>query len=490
MLLSEMAKKLNEYGLLCEVKGDVDIKYIAFDSRKVIADTLFVCKGVRFKDEYLTSAIEKGAVAYMSEKTFEADLPYIKVNDAGKAMSVVAMLFYGYPSRSFNTVGITGTKGKTTVAYFINNIFDEYTKSPNASITTIEVLTGGGKKNAVLTTPEAFDLQEIFAEARDNNVKFLTMEVSSQAVKSHRVFDMHYDVGVFLNIDDDHISPEEHPTWDDYFLCKLGLFKLSEVAVANADDEHSNEIIAEANKYCKTVYTYGRSEGADFKLTDVRRNGEYLDLDITTPDGTRETYTLAMHGGYNAENALCAITVAKHFGIDSDSIARGLKKTLVPGRMDMFYNRETDVTVVVDFAHNKLSYNKFFEALKEEYPDNRMVVVVGGDGGKAFQRRKAIGEMLNEFADVAVLTDCNSNFEDTYSICMDIMQYVDKENGPECIIILNREEAITATLRNAQKGDVVAIVAMGEEARRWWKGEVLDTVSDTELARRYCEGTL
>ncbi len=490
MLLSQMANKLSEYGLLIEINGDVNIENIAFDSRKVKENTLFVCKGVRFKDEYLTSAMQNGAVAYMSEKLFEADIPYIRVSDIGKAMSVVAMLFYDYPSKAYNTVGITGTKGKTTTAYFINNIFDEYTKSPNAAVTTIEVLTGGRKKNAVLTTPEAFDLQEILAEARDNNVKFLTMEVSSQALKSHRVFDMNYSVGVFLNIDDDHISPEEHPDWDDYFKCKLSLFDISEVAVANADDEHADEIAEYARKKCKVVYTYGRSEKADFRLTDVRRNGEFLDFDILTPAKEKETYTLSMHGGYNAENAVCAIAVAKHFGIDNDSIAGGIKKTLVPGRMDMFYNEKTDVRVVVDFAHNKLSYDKFFEALTSEYPDNRIVVVVGGDGGKAFQRRKAIGEMLNEFADVAVLTDCNSNFEDTYSICMDIMQHVDKENGPECIIILNREEAITTTLKNAQKGDVVAIVAMGEESRRWWKGEVLDTVSDTELARRYCNGTL
>ena len=491
MLLSKIADELQKNGLLeeyCDSYGTVDIGHITFDSRQVQNGTLFTCKGAKFKEEYLYGALQNGAVAYMSEKKYNIDAPYIIVNDIRKAMSITAMFFYGYPSKSMNTVGITGTKGKTTTSFFLKNIFDAYTKSQNAAITTIEVLIGEKKKKAVLTTPEAYNLQEIFAEARDNGVKYLTMEVSSQALKTDRVYGMRYDVGIFLNIDDDHISPNEHADWNDYFQSKLKLFTLCNTAVINADDPHSNEIIAEAQKHSANVITYGR-HSADYVLEDVRRKDEHLEFDVADKNGEKDTYTIAMHGGFNAENALAAIITAKRFGIDADSIKKGLAKTLVPGRMDMFYNPITDVRVVVDFAHNKLSFNKLFESLKEEYPDRRLGVVIGSAGGKGFQRRKAIGEVLTQYADYAILTDCDSNFEDTESICRDILQYVGKD-GPECRIILDREQAITTALKEAQRGDIIALVARGEESRRWWKGEILECVSDVELAKRYCEGTL
>lgn len=492
MLLDKIASELQEKGLLDEydsVNGNIEIKSITFDSRKVCNGALFTCKGAGFKTEYLGGALQSGAVAYMSEQKYDVKAPYIIVNDIRKAMSIVAMLFYGYPSSSFHTVGITGTKGKTTTAFFLKNIFDAYTESGNAAITTVEVFTGKAKKKAVLTTPEAYELQEIFAEARDNDVKYAVMEVSSQALKTDRVYGMSYDVGIFLNIDDDHISPNEHKDWNDYFQSKLKLFSLCNTAVVNADDPHGAEIIAEARKNSKRVITYGR-HNADYMLKNVRRSDEdHLEFDVEGKDGSNDKYTLSMHGGFNAENALSAIIAAKCFGIDTASIKKGLSATLVPGRMDMFYNPSTDVKVVVDFAHNRLSFNKLFESLKEEYPERRIGVVIGSAGGKGFQRRKAIGEVLTKYADYAILTDCDSNFEDTESICRDILQYVG-EDGPECRIIIDREEAITTALKEARRGDVIALVARGEESRRWWKGEILECVSDVELAKRYCEGTL
>lgn len=490
MQLREIAAELQKNGLLDEfdaLQGDVEIQSITFDSRSVCNGALFTCKGAGFKEEYLHGAVHSGAAAYMSENCYAVDIPCVLVKDIRKAMSIVAMLFYGYPSSSFHTVGITGTKGKTTTSFFLKNIFDAYTNSGNAAITTIEVLTGKERKKAVLTTPEAYELQRIFAEVRDDGAEYAVMEVSSQALKTDRVYGMHYDVGIFLNIDDDHISPNEHKDWNDYFTSKLKLFSLCNTAVINADDPHGKDIIAEAQKSSRTVITYGR-HNADYVLNDVRRRDDYLDFDVTEQDGTNETYTLSMHGGFNAENALAAIITARCFGIDTDSIKKGLLETLVPGRMDMFYNPMTDVRVVVDFAHNKLSFNKLFESLKDEYPERRLGVVIGSAGGKGFQRRRAIGEVLTKYADYAVLTDCDSNFEDTESICRDILQYV--EDKTKCRIILDREEAIVTALKEAKRGDVIALVARGEESRRWWKGEILECVSDVELARRYCEGTL
>lgn len=490
MFLSEITSKLKQAGLNAKQYGDnVVFDNITFDSRNVSHRTLFTCKGETFKEDYLKNAIQGGAVAYMSQQKYDVDIPCIITNDIRKAMSVTAISFYKEPFNSYKTVGITGTKGKTTTTFFLNNIFNAFTDTANSAITTIEVMLGDEKRKSVLTTPEAYDLQKLLFDVKQKGSQFLTMEVSSQALKVDRVYGMHYDVGIFLNIDDDHISPKEHTDWNDYFSSKLKLFELCDTAVINSDDPHFDDINLYAKRHCKKVITYGDSKNSAYRILDVRKNGEYFDFDIQKPNLQQASYSIAMHGRFNVSNAVAAIAAAEHLGVDSTAIKQGLKNTLVPGRMDFFYNKEKDVYVVVDFAHNKLSFNRLFASIKEEYPDRRLGVVIGSAGGKGFQRRKAIGEVLTEYADYAILTDCDSNYEDTESICRDILQYVGK-NGPECRIILDREQAIITALKEAQKGDIVALVARGEESRRWWKGQILECISDVELAKRYVKGIL
>lgn len=490
MLLSEIANSIKNAGISAEIYGDAEIADITFDSRQVKCGTMFTCKGKAFKEEYLTDSVSKGAVAYMAECRYDSVcLPCIVTDDIRKAMSIAAITFYGRPFDAFNTVGVTGTKGKTTTTFFLNNIFNAYTKEQNAAFTTVEVMLGDEKRKSVLTTPEAYDLQKLLYDVKQKGCEFLTMEVSSQALKVDRVFGMHYNVGIFLNIGDDHISPNEHPDWQDYYDSKLKLFEICDLAVVNLDDPRGEQTAERARADAKKTVTYGSAKGSDYLIADVRKNGEYFDFDVKKPDGTVGTYTIAMHGKFNVGNALSAIITAEYFGVSDEAIREGLKKTHVPGRMDYYYNKEKDVYVVVDFAHNKLSFDSLFDAIREEFPTRRLGVVIGSAGGKGFQRRKAIGEVLTKHADYAILTDCDSNFEDTESICRDILQYVG-EDGPECRIILDREEAITTALKEAQDGDVIALVARGEESRRWWKGQVLECVPDTELARRFRDNEL
>ena len=495
MLLSELAAVLREDGLLLKECGEAEITAITFDSRKVVPGTLFTCKGARFKEEYLTQASESGAVAYLSETEYAAELPCLIVSDIRKAMSLIALAFYGNPAAAMDMVGITATKGKTTTTYFLTNIFNEFTRSENGSIATVEVHTGKGVKKAVLTTPEAYDLQETLAEIRGNGVRFCTMEVSSQGLKVDRVYGMRYNVGICLNIDDDHISPNEHPDWTDYYMSKLKLFALSDLAVVNGEDPHAKGtglpgvpgIIEAARAGAKQVYTYGRSDEFDYYLTNHRRADGYQCFDVVGPGLDHETFRIKMLGSFNCDNALAAIITAKHFGVDNDSIRRGLEKTHVPGRMDLFYNAERDVYVLVDFAHNKLSFTNLFKAIREEFPDRRMVVAIGSAGGKGFQRRKAIGEVLTQYADYAYLTDCDSNWEPTEDICNEILSHVGPD-GPECTVILDREEAIATALLAARPGDIIPCVARGEEIRHWINGQILDCIPDTELARMYAAG--
>ncbi len=490
MTLKELYNSIINNGLEAQLFGDVEIADITFDSKKVTSGTMFTCKGVAFKQEYLASAVEKGACAYMSEIKYDGvNLPCIIVKDIRKAMSIGAIAFYGEPAKAFNTVGVTGTKGKTTTTFFLNNIFNAYTKIKNSAITTVEVMLADEKRKSVLTTPEAYDLQKLLYDVKQKGSEFLSMEVSSQAMKIDRCYGMHFNVGIFLNIGDDHVSPKEHPDWNDYYHSKLKLFEQCDMAVVCMDDPRHDEIADYARKYCKQVFTYGSDPQSDYCITDIRKNGEYLDFDVKKPCGRTDSYTISMRGKFNVSNAVAALVTAEYFGVSNDAIKQGIFQTLVPGRMDFFYNKETDVYVVIDFAHNKISLEALFDYIKEEFPQRRVGTVFGSAGNKAFNRRKAMGEAIEKYADYTILTDADSNFEDTRSICEDILQYVDTKK-PTCRIIVNREEAITTILKEAQPGDIIVSIDRGEETRRWWKGEAIECVSDVQLAQRYIDGTL
>ncbi len=487
MTLNDIYLCIKKADLDAKIYGDAPISAISFDSRDVTLGAMFTCKGEAFKPEYIVNAAQNGACAYMSQiKYKDVNLPCIIVKDIRKAMSIAAMEFYGRPTNSFNLIGVTGTKGKTTVTYFLNNIFNLHTGVQNAAITTVQATIGSKTEKTVLTTPEAYDLQKLLLEAKQANCRFFTMEVSSQALKVDRVYGMRYDVGVFTNIDEDHISPSEHPDWHDYFASKLKLFDLCDTAIVNLDCPYGKDAAKYAAGCCKRVITYGSTPQCDYKIIDAVHSSDSLSFDIVTPLGARRTYTLPMHGRFNASNALAAIAAAECFGVGDEAIRQGLAQTRVPGRMNFFYNKQRDVYVVVDFAHNRLSFESLFNTIKEDFPHRRIGVVLGSDGGKAFGRRKAMGEAIEQFADYAILTDSDSNYEDTHSICEDILQYV-KTKKSACRIIVDRQEAVTTALNEAQPGDIIALLARGEETRRWWNGQVLDCVSDVELARRYAE---
>lgn len=199
-------------------------KKLSYDSRQVDAETLFFCKGLNFKEEYLTAAIAQGLNYYVAEEPYENEACGIIVTDIRKAMAILSMAFYDYPQNKMLVIGFTGTKGKTTAAYFTKAILDHTTNYKTALFSTMNTtLDGKSFFKSNLTTPESLDLYRMMAEAVENGMTHLVMEVSSQAYKTQRVYGLTLDVGIFLNISPDHISPIEHPTFDDYFYCKRQL---------------------------------------------------------------------------------------------------------------------------------------------------------------------------------------------------------------------------------------------------------------------------
>ena len=469
--------------------------HLSYSSADVTPDTFFICKGAAFKEEYLRDAIAKGAGVYLAQSLYEGvDCPHILVSDIRKAMSLVSNAFYQKAYRNFRVVGLTGTKGKTTTTYFMKNILDAFCRrnpqlcaaQKSAVLSTVEVDTGIEHHEAHLTTPESPDLQRYFAQTRDSGLPFLTMEVSSQAYKLSRVYGMDFDIGMFLNIGEDHIGPLEHTDFEDYFSCKLQLMEHCRTAIVNREMDHAQRVLERARAHAQRVLTFGRLGTADLDdddcwiLRDIQKEEQGFTF-ITSHGLAQDSWRIRMAGRFNVENALAAILAAKALGVDDQSIREGLLQNEVQGRMNLF--EKDGVTVLVDYAHNFLSFQKLYESLKADYPGQRIVVVVGCPGGKAQLRRRDIGTLSGQNADYLYLTAEDPQFEDVRSICEEIASFV-KPYGTPYEIIEDRAQAVEKAITTAQKGDVIVLAAKGEEVYQKVRGEYVYYESDLAIAKR------
>ncbi len=481
----EILEVLKKEDILLESKNVNEslVKYISYDSRDIKKDTLFLCKGVNYKEEYLNQAIEKGSNMYISEVKYEVkNISYFIVSDIKRAMAVIAPKFYNYPLKDIETIGITGTKGKTTTTYFLKNILDEYLNSKTAIISTIETYTGMRREDSHLTTPEAIDLQKFFYETSKSNIKYLTMEVTSQAYKVDRVYNVNFKNGIFLNISEDHISDIEHPNYEDYLNCKLQLLKNADNLVINADTNEF-DIIMNACKN-KTVTLFGTDNKADYYYKNIVKEKDGFSFNVINEKKEYiNNFKIAMQGRFNIENAMAAITMAKTLGIDDISISNGLQKTQVQGRMNVF--DKNGITVIVDYAHNFLSFSKLFESIKLDYQGRRIICVGGAPGGKAYKRRKDFGVIVGDNSQYIYLTAEDPQFEDVKDICMEISKHIGDCTKYE--VIEDRKVAVEKAINNAKKGDVIVLLAKGAETFQKVKGAFIPYESDLAIAKRMLE---
>lgn len=468
--------------------SDYLVENLSYNSTEVSKNTLFMCKGLNFKSEYLESAIKNGSSGYISEIKYMTEagyIPYIKVNDIRKSMSVVAQYFYEYAYREINLIGITGTKGKTTTTNYLKNILDEHEKNKTAYISTMHIYTKTTDKDNHLTTPESLDLQKYFYETKQNNIKYLTMEVSSQAYKVDRVFGMKFNVGVFLNISEDHISPIEHPSFEDYLNCKLQLLKNCDVAVINYDTDYLDSLL-DASKEASQIITFGSTNKADYYISSITNEERGYSFVVKSDKySAEEKYVTQIQGRFNIENALAAICVAKSLNIDSKSIYDGILKTEVLGRMTII--KKNNITVIVDYAHNKLSFEKLFETVKLDYPNDNVSIVFGCPGNKAYTRRKDLGETSAKNCDKIYLTADDPQKEKVLDICKDVATYIEKQNG-KYEIIEDRCLAIKKALEEAKKtngNQVVILAGKGSETTQKVNGKLEDYEGDIYWANEY-----
>ena len=462
--LQDIAQELSREGLLLSAPASgsdelaLPISGADSDSRFAAPGHLFIAKGAAFREDYLRSAIEKGCVAYLCGEDRAAtlagvapDVPALVVSDVRRAMGVVSPIAWGHPDRELDVIGVTGTKGKSTATYMLRAILDGGTTGSGTGIMgSIDTYDGIENFESVNTTPEAPDLWRHVAHTRTSGLGRLVMEVSSQALKYDRTLGLTFGVGCFLNLGRDHISPIEHPDFEDYFQSKLKIFAQSRVAVVNLGTDRVEDVLAAAAS-CERVLRFsadGPVPGADVWASDVVARDGRVSFVAHTPSW-EAPMTIPFPGLFNIENALCAICACEVLGISAGQVADGLARTRVPGRMEVLPS-EDGVTAIVDYAHNKRSYQRFFSSMAKEFPDHEIIAVEAA-----------------KWADLLIYTEEDPAHEAVADICAQMAEATPE--GVRYEVIPDREEAVRRSAEYALgcgRKALVCLLAKGDETRQ------------------------
>ncbi len=452
-----------------KVRGDLEIEInnLDKDSRKIDKGSLFIAiKGFDTDGhEYIQSAIEQGATAVMIQEGTDVELikklpkevTVIMAKDTRYALAICSCNFYGNPSRKFKLIGITGTKGKTTTSFMTKAILEKTGKKVGL-IGTIATYIGNEKlEDSDRTTPESNKLQEIFAKMAAAGCEAVVMEVSSQSLKLHRVAGCDFDIGVFTNFSEDHISPKEHPDMQDYYNSKLQLFKMCKTAFINADDYHVAKLpklMPESN-----ITTYGIDNFCNVLAKDITITNSYVDFKVKI--GIRnERVKTGIPGRFSVYNSLAAICVGEKLGATAEQIKEALEEVRVPGRSELVNNKK-ELTIMIDYAHSPESLENILNAVKS-YTRGRVISVFGCGGDRDSGKRPIMGEISGRIADFTIITSDNPRTEDPQKIVDQVEEGIKKTKGKYTVIV-DRIEAIKEAIKMADKKDIIVLAGKGHE---------------------------
>lgn len=438
----KLSRLLNAAGLVCTENGEISA--ITCHSEEVVPGALFAAlEGAKTDGRtFIPDAVERGAAAILCRGKVDAPVPVIDVPDPRRALGPMAAEFYGRPGDAMTLIAITGTKGKTTTAHMLREIFTA-AGYKTGMVGTLGAFSGKTKiAPAVNTTPEPLSLHRLLGQMRDDGCSHVVMEASSQAMKLHRLEGLTFEVGVFLNLSPDHIGPGEHESFWEYRHCKAQLFGRCRRVVGNAADPAWPFMAAHIAEKV-SVYTFGE---------EAVEPGPGL---TTVVEGK---FTVPMPGRFNGQNAAAAIAAARSLGVSDEAIRVGLASTVVPGRC-MVYPAKAPFGVVIDYAHNGASFTALFAALREQRP-KRIIAVFGAGGDRPPMRRREMARAAEEGADFAVITEDNPRSEPVEAICAQIS---DAMPSLLHVMIPDRREAIRYALDMAGEGDIVALLGKGHE---------------------------
>ena len=394
-----------------------------------------------------------------------SELTVIRVEDARLALALMSAAFFDHPAKQLKVIGITGTKGKTTTVYMMKSILENAGYQVGL-MGTIETIIGQEIIPAHNTTPESYVIQENFSKMVHAGCDICVMEVSSQGLMMKRTAGFEFEIGIFTNLEPDHISPTEHANFEDYAACKGLLFQQCKLGVVNCDDKNWQMVLKDHT--CR-METYGLSDQADLYAYDINlvQKGGHLGVEYLLGGLLNEKIQLDLPGRFSIYNSLAAIAVCRHFQVQMDSMKSALKNAQVKGRIEMIKVSE-DFSLMIDYAHNAMALESLLSTLKEYHP-GRLVCVFGCGGNRDKQRRYEMGEVSGRLADFTIITSDNPRFEEPKAIMDDIVAGMAKTKGA-FIQIADRKEAIRYAILNGKKDDVIVLAGKGHEDYQEIKG--------------------
>lgn len=466
MLLNKLISEVE----IINTVGDLnlDITNIHSDSRKIKEGGLFIAINGFSKDgiDFIPDAIKNGAKAVIVEPDVDlnsldipADMPAISVKNTRKALAQTACSFYDNPSKKLKLIGITGTKGKTTTTFMVKSILEAHGLNVGL-IGSIAVYINNEKiEDTDRTTPESIEIQKHLANMVEKNVDVAIIEVSSQAMKLDRVTGCEFDIGLFTNLSEDHISPKEHPTMEDYFNCKLELIKIAKHGVINNDDEKVKTIKDLLPN--KDVKTFAIDNPADFKVNPdkVEITDSYIDFSILF-NGKEEQIEACIPGRFSIYNAAGAIAVSSYFDVTADEIRTALKDLKVLGRSELVPNK-LGLTIMIDYAHTPSSLESILTAVNT-YAKGKVICAWGVGGDRDATKRPIMGEISGRLADYTVLMSDQVRTEDPLKILKEIEVGIIPTGKPYKIVV-DRTEGIKYAISIAKPGDIIVIPGLGHD---------------------------
>jgi UDP-N-acetylmuramoyl-L-alanyl-D-glutamate--2,6-diaminopimelate ligase len=455
MRLSELLRLAQ---LESDLSSDPDITGVTHDSRLVKPGFVFVAiQGVPLPSRppldghaFIPKALELGAVAVIGTREISLPVPYIRVQNDRQALGDLASAYHSFPARALKIIGVTGSKGKSTTATLIHHLL-EHAGVKAARMSTVGIRYAG--RDQVLpghfTTPEAPQVQELLRKFVAAGCTHAVLEVSSHALALERVRGIKYDVGVWTNLEPEHL--DFHGTMDAYFAEKRKLLERSSFGILNAEDAHYPQLEM-------LHWSYGRS--GDWYAQDVRETARGLEFGVVSPIGNFAAF-VPMIGAFNATNALAAMATAAKLGLEIGQIASGLSSFPgVPGRMQIV--QAAPFRVINDFAHTENSVRAALETLRNTTP-GRIILVVGAAGERGAERRTGIAKAAAEHADLTIFTEEDHRTESLNDILETMRTAFVEAGGTAYHLEPDRREAIRWAIQNAKAGDTVLLAGKGHE---------------------------
>lgn len=470
MILKNMLLGLN-YKIL---KGQeaIDINKVCYDNRKVSKGDIFICiKGLKVDGHsFIQDVIKKGVKAIIVEENVNVkeDITVIKVENTRIALAKISSNYFGNPKDKLKIIGITGTNGKTTSAFIMKSILEKAGQKVGV-IGTIANYIGNKKIDAVRTTPESYELHELFKNMVDEGVKYCIMEVSSHSLELNRVYGINFRCGIFTNLTRDHI--DFHKTFENYYRAKFKLFQNSIVSIVNIDDRYGKRVVEDIlnEKIDTNILTFSLEKESNFKAQEIKSSSNGSEFNMLL-DEEIQSFKVNIPGLYNVYNILGCIICAKQLGISIENIRNAIKDIVIPGRCEkVAVDRDLPYTIIVDYAHTPDGLEKILKTVGD-FVKGKIITVFGCGGDRDKIKRPQMGEIACKYSDISIVTSDNPRTEEPMSIINDIVKDLSYSNFS---IEENRYKAIEKAIKIAKADDIIIIAGKGHETYQILKDKTI-----------------